>query len=159
VISPLIHITQSRIRLWRRIQRISYEGTKVRNTKKVILNFRSLVINSLLFTVINLVSIYSNDIIFAKDLSNKRFSPPRHQDTKLFIKIFFLCVLVPLWLIFPVYPGWVIYPEIRFFCFLCLFAVISILLSKFWFSSAEPFDPELTTEGLVAGQNLKTLNC
>jgi hypothetical protein len=30
-----------------------------------------------------LVPIYQNRIIFAKDLSNKIFSPPRHQDTKL----------------------------------------------------------------------------
>jgi len=30
-----------------------------------------------------LVPIYQNRIIFAKDLSSKTFSPPRHQDTKL----------------------------------------------------------------------------
>ena len=42
--------------------------------------------------------------MFAKDLSNKKFSPPRHQDTKLkYNKQFFF---VPLWPFFPVYPGW-----------------------------------------------------
>jgi len=34
-----------------------------------------------------------NRIMFAKDLSNKIFSPPRHQDTKLkYNKQFFLCL-------------------------------------------------------------------
>jgi len=28
-------------------------------------------------------SIYQNHIMFAKDFSNKIFSPPRHKDTKL----------------------------------------------------------------------------
>jgi hypothetical protein len=32
---------------------------------------------------VDLVPIYQNRIMFAKDLSNKIFSPPRHQDTKL----------------------------------------------------------------------------
>ena len=32
--------------------------------------------------VIDLVPIYSNPIMFAKDFSNKIFSPPRDQDTK-----------------------------------------------------------------------------
>jgi hypothetical protein len=43
--------------------------------------------------------------MFAKDLSNKIFSPPRHQGTKFNINRNFF--LVPLWLFFPVYPGWV----------------------------------------------------
>ncbi|CAB1070023.1 hypothetical protein D1AOALGA4SA_817 [Olavius algarvensis Delta 1 endosymbiont] len=43
--------------------------------------------------------------MFAKELSCKIFSPPRHQGTFFFIR-FFLCVFVSLWL-FPVYPGWV----------------------------------------------------
>jgi hypothetical protein len=40
-------------------------------------------INSSRSVYINLVPIYQNRIIFAKNLSNKIFSPPRHQDTKL----------------------------------------------------------------------------
>ena len=80
--------------------------------------------------------------MFAKDLSNKIFLPPRRQDTKFnpqisqitritlitlrvirnlqgliprslprggsFIINIYFCVLVPLWLFFPVYPGWVV---------------------------------------------------
>jgi hypothetical protein len=40
-------------------------------------------INSYRSVYVNLVPIYQNRIIFAKNLSNKIFSPPRHQDTKL----------------------------------------------------------------------------
>ena len=40
-------------------------------------------INSSRSVYVNLVPIYQNRIIFAKNLSNKIFSPPRHQDTKL----------------------------------------------------------------------------
>ena len=44
--------------------------------------------------------------MFAKDLSNKKFSPPRHQNTKVNINKHFF--LVSWWLFFPVYPGWML---------------------------------------------------
>jgi len=44
--------------------------------------------------------------MFAKDLSNKIFSPPRHEGTKFNQSKFIFCVLVPLWLFFPACPGW-----------------------------------------------------
>jgi len=62
-------------------------------------------------------------MMFAKDLSNKIISPPRHQGTKFRFKLLFcLSVLAPLWMFFPVYQGWgtllvksnnIKYPETR----------------------------------------------
>jgi len=54
---------------------------------------------------LNLVPVYLNPINIAKDLSNRMFALPRHEDMKPFTKLFFLRVLVALWLIFSIYPS------------------------------------------------------
>jgi len=51
-----------------------------------------------------LVPIYSDTIMFAKDLSNRIFSPPRHEGTKFNQSKFFLWVFVA---IISVCPNWV----------------------------------------------------